>query len=90
MTSPRSQRFWSWGPGVAVLVTWSLTVIGAVWTASSDRAEVRHDLRVQQGAVTDHEARLRALERQASEVAADVRWIRQTLEKQSGGGGGRP
>ena len=82
MTSPSRHRFARWVPEIAVLVTWSLTVIGAVWAASAERTDVLHELREQRNAVTDHEARLRALEKQASEVAADVRWIRQTLEKQ--------
>ena len=69
-------------PEIAVLVTWSLTVIGAVWAASAERADVLHDLREQRNTVADHEARLRALEKQTSEIAADVRWIRQTLEQQ--------
>jgi hypothetical protein len=68
-------------PEIAVLVTWSLTVIGAVWAASAERADALHDLREQRNTVADHEARLRTLEKQTSEIAADVRWIRQTLEQ---------
>jgi len=82
MTDQSKKRMLRWVPEIAVLVTWSLTVIGAVWAASAERADVLHELREQRNVATDHEARLRALEKQASEVAADVRWIRQTLEKQ--------
>jgi len=85
MTDQSDKRILRWVPEIAVLVTWSLTVIGAVWAVSGERADVLHELREQRNAVVDHEARLRALEKQASEVAADVRWIRQTLEKQPGG-----
>lgn len=77
-----TSRWLGWLPQIAVLVTWSLTVIGAVWAASAERADVRHELRAQQSALSDHEARLRVLEKQTSEIAADVRWIRQTLEQQ--------
>ncbi len=80
MTS--KHRILRWVPEIAVLVTWSLTVIGAVWAASAERADVRHELRAQQSTLADHEARLRVLEKQTGEIAADVRWIRQTLEKQ--------
>jgi hypothetical protein len=82
MTDQSKQSLLRWVPEVAVLVTWSLTVIGAVWATSAERADVRHDLREQKSALIDHEARLRVLEKQTSEIAADVRWIRQTLEKQ--------
>jgi len=82
MTTTSKHRLLRWVPEIAVLVTWSLTVIGAVWAASAERADVLHELREQRNVATDHEARLRALEKQASEIAADVRWIRQTLEKQ--------
>ena len=81
MTVRSKHHLLRWVPVIAVLVTWSLTVIGAVWAASAERADVLHELREQRNVAADHEARLRALERQASEVAADVRWIRQTLEK---------
>lgn len=82
MTDRSNKRLLRWVPEIAVLVTWSLTVIGAVWAASAERADVRHELRAQQSTLADHEARLRVLEKQTGEIAADVRWIRQTLEKQ--------
>jgi hypothetical protein len=82
MTTTSKHRLLRWVPEIAVLVTWSLTVIGAVWAASAERADVRHELREQKSALADHEARLRVLEKQTGEIAADVRWIRQTLEKQ--------
>ena len=82
MNDQSDKRGSRWVPEIAVLVTWSLTVIGAVWAASAERADVRHELREQKSALADHEARLRVLEKQTGEIAADVRWIRQTLEKQ--------
>lgn len=82
MIEPSAQRVRRWVPEIAVLVTWSLTVIGAVWAVSAERADTLHELREQRTVAADHEARLRALERQAHEIAADVRWIRQALEQQ--------
>lgn len=64
-----------------LLVTWSLTVIGAVWVASASQASLAGQVHFHSGQLADHESRLRTLERQASEVAADVRWIRKTLEE---------
>jgi hypothetical protein len=63
-----------------LLVTWSLTVIGAVWVASASQASLAGQVRFNTQNVSDHESRLRTLERQTSEIAADVRWIRRTLE----------
>ncbi|MCC7409176.1 MAG: hypothetical protein IT442_14060, partial [Phycisphaeraceae bacterium] len=49
-------------------------------SASTERANVLSQVHAQSLQMIDHEGRLRALEKQASEIAADVRWIRQTLE----------
>ena len=68
-------------PSIAIIVGWAMMVGGVVWAASADRADVLYKLREQQVTISDHEARLRVLEKQTNEIAADVRWIRQTLEK---------
>jgi len=69
--------------GAAVLVTWSLTIIGAVWAASADRAAIGSRLESNTARLADHENRLRLLERQSAEIAADVKWIRKTLEQKT-------
>lgn len=79
--SEQDKRRWTLG-AIAVLVTWSLTVVGAVWAASADRAVMWGQIRSQAAQTADHELRLRSVEKQAEQIAADVRWIRQTLEKQ--------
>ena len=66
---------------VAILVVWVLTVMGAVWATATDRTTVRQALEVQAATVRDHETRLRAIEGKLGAVAADCRWIRETLEK---------
>jgi len=75
-------RWFKWLPEAAILVVWTTSIFGLVWGLAAERADVRHELREQRATVTDHEARLRTLEKQAGEIAADVRWIRLTLEKQ--------
>ena len=75
-------RWFKWLPEAAILVVWTTSIFGLVWGLSSERADVLSRLNANTVQTADHEARLRALERQASEIAADVRWIRQTLEKQ--------
>ena len=65
----------------SLVVAWSVTVIGAVWAASANQASVAGQVQANTRSTADHEARLRVLERQIAEIAADVRWIRQTLER---------
>lgn len=66
----------------AILVTWSLTIIGAVWAASANLAVIVGRVDGNQVRVDDHETRLRALELQMQQVANDVRWIRLTMERE--------
>ena len=82
--SDDERRRWSMA-AVGVLVTWSLTLIGAVWAASADRASIADRLEANSHRITDHEQRLRVLEQQLTQVSADVKWIRQTLERQMTG-----
>ncbi len=79
--SPVTRSRWNLST-IAVLVTWSLTVIGAVWAASADRAGLGRSIEEHGQQIGDHEARLRGVEKDLHQVAADVRWIRQRMEKQ--------
>jgi hypothetical protein len=68
---------------VGLLLTWSATIVGAVWAASADRTSLVRQVDATAARVDDHEARLRAIEKQTSEIAADVRWIRNNLPSRS-------
>jgi len=59
-------------------------VLGAVWAASADRAGSHQQLHQQAQRIEDHERRLRSVERDLAQMAADVRWIRATMEKRDG------
>ncbi len=61
---------------IAIAVVWACTFVGGVWMASADWSAVK----TQASRIDDHEARLRQIENQLSNVAADVRWIRQSME----------
>ena len=65
----------------AVLIGWLLSIVGAVWAAAGDRAQVKAELAAAHAAVVDHETRLRAIEGAITSTAADVKWIRQAMEK---------
>ena len=65
---------------VAILVTWALTIIGAVWAASADRTSIATNVTANAQQLADHEARVRVLEKQTAQIASDVRWIRQAME----------
>ena len=65
----------------APLATALLAVLSVVWAASADRAGTRQQLDQQAVRIGDHETRLRTIERDLPQIAADVRWIRATLEK---------
>jgi hypothetical protein len=54
-----------------------------VWAASADRTSLVRQVDATVARVDDHEARLRAIEKQTSEIAADVRWIRNNLPSRS-------
>jgi len=65
----------------ATVVTALLAMAGAVWSASADRAATATRAAENRAAILDQETRLRAVERQLGQVAADVRWIRATMER---------
>ncbi|HUT10075.1 MAG TPA: hypothetical protein VMY35_17370 [Phycisphaerae bacterium] len=68
------------GAGAAVLAA-IVAMAGAVWSASADRAATAAQATANRAAIVDQELRLRAVERQLGQVAADVRWIRATMEQ---------
>lgn len=73
-----------WGVAlVGLLLTWSTTIVGVAWAVSADRTAMARQIDTTASRVDDHEARLRATEKQTAEMAADVRWIRSTLETRS-------
>lgn len=65
---------------IGMLLTWSATIVGAVWAASADRTSIVRQVDATVVRVDDHEARLRAIEKQTTEIATDVRWIRNHIE----------
>lgn len=75
-------RWTRWLPEIAIVVVWTSSFLGMVWGFSAERADVLSRIHAGTLQAADHEARLRTLEKQTGEMAADVRWIRQTLEKQ--------
>jgi len=66
------------------LATAVLAVISLVWAASAERAADRQQLHQQGRRIDDHETRLRTVEKDTGQTAADVRWIRSTMEKRNG------
>lgn len=66
---------------IAILVGWSVAILGLAWKISADRSETLSRLEAQVKQAGDHEERLRALEHSVSAIQADVRWIRQALER---------
>ncbi len=68
-----------------VLVSWCLTVLGIVWATASDRQALHSQVQDVTGHIADHETRLRSMEARQNEMAADVKWIRQALERQERG-----
>ena len=61
---------------IGLIVGWSLTAAGGVWAVASTTASLQADVAANTEAISDHEKRLRVLER----MAGDVRWIRKRLE----------
>ena len=82
MTDAKPQSGWrKWLSDLAILVLWATSILTLVWGVSAERAEVISRINATITQAADHEARLRVLEKQSNEMAADVRWIRQALEQ---------
>lgn len=82
--NPQPKRRWTLGR----LATWAGSIatalsilVGAVWTASADRATIRSRGETNEAKIADHEKRLRDVEEHLGQIAGDVRWIRETMEK---------
>ena len=67
--------------GVAAIVAVTAALLAASANASADRAALAAGVATNRVAIADQELRLRVLEKQSSEIAADARWIRAELEK---------
>jgi len=65
----------------AIVVVWATSLMGAVWWTAADRTAALDQIEAAAVCIDDHEARLRALENQTAQIAADIRWIRQHMEK---------
>lgn len=72
---------WTLG-NIAVCVGWALTLITAVAWASAFGARVDGRIAENETRVIDQEHRIRTLEQRVGEMATDVKWIRQTMERQ--------
>ena len=81
-SEPRKGWTWKGLAGVAgSAATAAAVLFGAVWAASADRSGLGETIREHEEQINDHEARLRAVEKDIHQTAADVRWIRQAMEK---------
>lgn len=70
-------------PTIAIIASMIGTLAGAVWAASQFEARVTAVSKVAE----DHESRLRAIEAKATDIAADVRWIKTHLQQTATSGG---
>lgn len=83
MTPKPAHRRWTWRglAAVAGSIATALGVLfGAVWAASADRAGLERAVEAHGADLTDHEQRIRTVEREMHQIAADVQWIRRTME----------
>lgn len=70
--------------GVAAIglsVTVISTIAGITWTFGSAQSLTTETLRSQSTSIVDHESRIRNLEATNAQMANDIRWIRQTMER---------
>ncbi len=79
MTRQRLMRRLATGGRVVAAIA---AVFGVVWVASATFTSLGADVERNAAAVKDHEGRLRTVEGQVGQIATDVRWIRETIEKQ--------
>ncbi len=78
---PKKPLAWLAASVAVGLVAALWTVLGVVWAAAADRAAVIEGQAVHTERLDDHEQRLRRIETTTTEIGADVRWIRHTLER---------
>jgi len=75
---PTSRRGWTL-TAAAVVVAWLVSLVTVVSALSTDRAECKQKIGHNAAAIEDHEQRLRTLEKDTGQMAADVRWLRENL-----------
>lgn len=63
------------------VVGWLITAGGFVWWVATTHASTDSAVAVNSAKGADHEDRLRNLEAVVRDVASDIRWIRQSMEK---------
>ncbi|MCC7406913.1 MAG: hypothetical protein IT442_02500, partial [Phycisphaeraceae bacterium] len=58
MTENRASKRWlRWLPETAILVVWTTSIFGLVWSASTERANVLSQVHAQSLQMIDHEGR---------------------------------
>ena len=67
---------------IGVCITALFAMVGIGWGLANDRSNAMGRITATQLAVADHEQRLRTIEDIQATLAADVRWIRQTMEQE--------
>ena len=70
-------RWARWAAGVAAAAA---TVLGAVWSLAGDRAGAMGAIRTHTTTLSDHETRLRSIEKDLPAIRTDVSWSRETME----------
>lgn len=81
MTDRKPRRWSLYLTAAAIAAAWLASILGAVWAAAGDRAALGKDVQAATRSIRDHETRLRKLESLTAQIAGDVRWIRQAMEK---------
>jgi len=69
----------AWGTAITAV----LIAIPLCYAAISDHVEMRQEIAAVKALGDDHEGRLRVLEKETAETAANVRWIRGAMEKKN-------
>lgn len=67
----------------AVIVGWAGSVMAGVWIASAYTSNMTTRVDNGKQVADDHELRLRALESKVTDIAADTRWIVNTMRSQA-------
>lgn len=63
-------------------LTLGASLVGAVWAAAVDRSAIAATAAQNRQTLSDLRPRLREVERSLERVATDVRWIRETMERE--------
>jgi hypothetical protein len=77
-----SERAKRWGVGtIATVLSLVAGAASGFWVAGQYDAQKEGRIKATERIGDDHELRLRSLEKEVGGMAADVRWIRQVIEK---------